>query len=178
MRMTVKQKQLLLMGLGTLLGVSAIVLLIWGFRTPVALPPSPLASVADSAVDPQARSEAVREALDPEELRRLSSRDWRQALDPRSVNQDPLNSADNGAVGASLTVRLIGTVIESTTAAALLQKPDGTIIVCAQGDSFAEAAGKAWVVRVETRRVLVRYGGAVSTLEIPAEPSPQENGTP
>ena len=160
--MSIRQRNRLIYALaaasaGVGVGVLALVLLV---PAELSSPASPVTSLPQPGVENREQIDPAPQAISPELLQAASAMDLRKPLfDP----PPPLTPAQAGAASAPTptmaSVRLVGTINEPGHSMAMFQKADGTIQVCATGDSIDDAGGKLTVTRIEGLKVTVQWGG-------------------
>jgi hypothetical protein len=109
------------------------------------------------------------------DLLRLCRTDLRKPLfDSEAPAEGPTAKGGTARRGgpSSLTLRLIGTVNEPGHSMAMFQKKDGSIALCAQGESVDDAGGAVTVTRVEFEKVTVQYGNRSHELILPPRRTP------
>jgi hypothetical protein len=161
----------------TCLGAAGAAVLAVGFAMPVELPvtasPAPRGSATSLSKPVQAQTGrtafAPQSALD--ELQRLSAVDLRAPLfDPPPALPAPAAEVPV-AHRSTMTLRLVGTIVEPGHSMAMFQKPDGSIALCAQGQSIDEAAATVTVTHVSHHRVTVQFAGQSIELDLPEAPA-------
>lgn len=175
--MTVRQRKTLIWLLAGALAAPSVAVLVLGGVVPVRVETEQAgepAAAADGTPQGQGASAAARDAPPRRaamaDLLRLCRTDLRKPLyDADEPAQDPKGrkAAARQAARSALTLRLIGTVNEPGHSMAMFQKKDGSIALCAQGESLDEAGGAVTVTRVEYEKVTVQYGNRSHELVIP-----------
>lgn len=160
-----QQKRAIWLAAGAL-GLVALAVLAAGVAVPLELapdepdiPPAPENNPAADRGAEQARAERARGELAA--LQRVASLDLR-----RPLHDAP---AAGGPSKVPMTVRLIGTVKETGHSMAMFQKKDGTIELCAEGESIDDTGGAVTVKRIDQETVTVEY--ADETVELVLAPN-------
>jgi hypothetical protein len=105
--------------------------------------------------------------VDLAELQQLCEKDLRGPLfDPPQTRQA------RPAKRPSMTMSVVGIVSEPGHSMAMLQKSDGTVVLCAEGETVEDAGGPVTVTKVEQQKVTVRYGGEVLDVDVQRPASP------
>jgi hypothetical protein len=159
---TIRQTNLALRTIATLLGVAAVVVLVLGILTgrEMVLP--------EAAAAPSSDRDEIATPADPlQEFERVWTRRFQgpDRQTPQNELPEPapiVAAATNESDPMPLT--LVGTVGRTL---ALLRTTDGTVEVRAVGETLAGAE----IVSVEPSRVEVRYNGRVVTLVKPEPPA-------
>ncbi len=165
--MNVRQRKRAIGLAAAAVGLAAVAVLAAGVAVPLETGPDepdvPSSEGAGGAArDPaaeQAKAERARAKL--AELQRVSGLDVRRPLQDAPVA--------GGASKVPMTVRLIGTVDEPGHSMAMFQKKDGTIALCAEGQSVDDAGGAVTVKRIDQQTVTVEY--ADETIELVLAPA-------
>jgi hypothetical protein len=105
------------------------------------------------------------------ELQRLCAMDLRRPLHDSARPLSRGRSGPKVAPKPTMSVRLIGTVNEPGHSMAMFQKRDGSIALCAEGQSVDDAAAKVTVIRIEHQKVTVRHNGRSRELLVAPRPT-------
>jgi hypothetical protein len=158
--MNLRQRKRIIGLAAALLGLGAVAVLAVGLILPVQIAATPAAARAEVArvvpppAGPPAKSAADAAQALAADLQRLSGRDLRRPLfdSPAEARGTP-----GSPVRPPLTMQLIGTLNEPGHSMAMLQKADGSVVLCAQGQSVDDAGGKVTVTRIEKQKISVLY---------------------
>ncbi|MFO8014766.1 MAG: hypothetical protein R6X20_15840 [Phycisphaerae bacterium] len=178
--MTVRQRKMLIWLLAGALAAPAVAVVVLGLAVPVRVETAQ-APATEGAQDekPSAKSATADAGDRPQraalaELLRLCRANLRRPLydaDEPAEDAKTGKTAARRAARSPLTLRLIGTVNEPGHSMAMFQKKDGSIALCAQGESVDDAGGAVTVTQVEFEKVTVEYGNRSHELIIPPRKS-------
>lgn len=173
--MTVRRRKMLIWLLAGALAAPSVAVVALGLTVPVRVETDqPSMTSGGPSEEPSAKAMAAasrdrqrRAAM--AQLLQLCQRDLRKPLydsdSPAEAEADRTAARRPGP--SSLTLRLIGTVNEPGHSMAMFQKKDGSIALCAQGESVDDAGGPVTVTRVEYEKVSVQCGNRAHELVIP-----------
>ena len=168
--MNVRNTKLALWSTALLLPLAGIVVLWVGWFAPLPADRPVAAPIGPVPATTTQSTPASPGRLNLAQLQQLCSKDLRRPLTDRG-----------GAAGpqaTSLTLQLVGTVVEKGHSFAILKKGDGTITFCALGDSVDDAVGPVVVTDIDSDGINVRYAGAVKRLSPPPARNALEGITP
>jgi hypothetical protein len=177
--MTVRQRNKLIGLAAAFVGLAGVAVLAAGLGVPVQVAADESAAPAEPVVAPVAPSDASAEQKDAEshvalsELQRLCRIDLRKPLFDVPALPSTAGAASNPSSASSLGARLVGTVVELGHSMAMFQKRDGSIELCAEGQSLDDAGGKITVLRIEYMKATVQVAGRMFNLVIPPLPGQQ-----
>lgn len=176
--MTLRQRKTVIWLLAGVLAAAAAAIVVAGLVVPVRVETDDGSSAGGKAkvssaarVTGKGSSRPQRPAL--ADLLGLCRTDFRRPLyDADELAENPKTgkaAAGKRAVRSPLTLQLIGTVNEPGHSMAVFRKRDGSIALCAQGESIDHAGGPVTVTQVEYEKVTVRYGSRSHELVIPPQ---------
>lgn len=143
--------------------------LAWVIATPVRVEtnessPAERGGSVEPAIAAAAAQTVAPRRLTLEELREVCGLDLR-----RPLSEVPPATGDAAVAPppVAITVRLVGTAQEHGHSVAMFQKQDGTLEVCAQGQSIEDGGVSIRVMLVEAARVMVNVAGVMCELSMP-----------
>ena len=146
--------------------------LVWGLALPVNIAVDGSTSHAETPgagdlLAGAARNAPVHPMVSLDELQRVCGLDLR-----RPLGEAPMaaSGVTGGPAKSPMTLRLVGTVNEPGHSMAMFQKVDGSIELCALGQSIDDAGGTVTVTRIEEQKVVVQYGAQSLELVVPPTP--------
>jgi hypothetical protein len=177
--MNVGQRKRLMNGAAVATGLAAAVVLAGGLVFPVRVdvphgqPGGPAAPATASAATSQQAAGGDDESRQLAELQQLCSVDLRKPLfeAPKVLRAAPVLPPL-----PAMTVRLVGLANEPGHSMAMFQKPDGSIVWCAPGESVDDASGPVTVTRIEPPKVVVQCAGVSHDLTPPATTQGVDHG--
>ena len=175
--MNVRQRKNLIAASAALVALAGAAVLAAGLVLPVTISPSDSHTLARTAGGKAASTQAIAsDTADSsqqwrEDLLRLCQVDLRRDLfevpTVAAPAIDPATTPSTAAQASSLSIRLIGTIIEPGHSMALFQKATGIVELASQGDTFDDGGVAVTVVTVEPLKVTVRRAGVSIELVIP-----------
>jgi hypothetical protein len=158
--MSIRQRKQMLLLAVALVGLGGLAVLATGLMIPVSLAAENTSDSAGAAPVPASTGADPQALL--AQLKSIAALDLRRPL-----------GADGSAIpaeGASLAVKLVGTISEGDHSMALLQKSDGSVKVCPAGQSIDDAGGRVTVLRIERNTVTVQFNAQSFELAMPPPP--------
>ena len=160
--MTQRHQQHILHGVSAAVLLAAAGVLLAGWKTPVWVGSSRMASRTPVA----ATQKDVPRAVELPELQALCRRDLRPSLTDKPA----------AVAAATFAVQLVGTVNEPGHSVAILKKADGTTAICGVGEAVTDGTVVAVVRGIDADRVRMEVAGAMQELHMPRAPGTE--GTP
>jgi len=168
--MTTRQNKRLLILLAAAIGCGAVVVLVAGCLLPVRVPRT-------DAVDPDVKpvraaddtQSNVARSVDLNDLQRLCAMPLRRPLFDAPKPQATRTTTAQ-PVTQPMTARLVGIALEPGYSVALFQKQDGTMAICAVGESFKDGSADVTVKQVTATQVTVHHAGRPLQLPVPVPP--------
>lgn len=163
MSVNLRTRKRLLWLAALVMGAGALAVVVAGLSIPIAVDAAaaPRPHAPESAPVPD---EGRPGQLTLAELEELSGTDLRRPL------YDAPSSQSAGDPAAAAPVKLVGMVNEPGHSMVILQKADGSMATCAQGETLDDAPGPVTVVEIGARKVTIRCRGNVYELPVPVAP--------
>ena len=164
--MQVQRLRICLWLAGTLLYVSAGLVLAWGWLSPGFAARRPAASRSPRTSRGEIPTNNT-PSLTLQDFERVYSRQLRRPLfDVPSPVVKPVVKRPTTKKQESLKMKLIGTILEPDRTVAMFSTAAGKIEFKRVGESVGTQAARAEVVEIQRNRVLVRYADRVITFEL------------
>jgi hypothetical protein len=174
MTMTARQNRRMIYGLASALALLAVATGTGALLAPatVAVGESSLRlSEADHTTGPAA-VQATNDRPDLAALRQICQRPLRGPLFDEQAKSDPTTPHAPQAATV-MNLRLVGTILEAGHSMAMFSKPDGSIVLCAVGQTTAPEDASVFVEEVTSLGATVRHNGKRLQLTLPKPPGGQ-----
>lgn len=171
--MTARQRKLTIHVAAALLVLGAAVVSLAGLLLPAdVVVPEPSLRLPDAAQPSGISSNPV--TSDQPGLAALRQACQRPLRAPLFDDQTPTTTVtpDVPQTATVMNLRLVGTILEAGHSMAMFAKPDGSIVLCAEGQTTAPEDASVTVERVTYQNATVRHNGKPLQLTLPKPPEP------